>query len=170
MERKVYNCFGEDITGMPVRYKDEAFGYIGEDGTKHTHWEKPNDVRDEFGFDKRYRPIEGSEDYIIKNYIVPKGTVLARYGNERGSYTTLRGSKYETLGLPYDVRSVEYHEYVVSIDVCVDLVVDKGITAPAFDSLGQGIQFKHKNSIAVELNLGLLKEDYRWRIEHISRH
>ena len=86
-----------------------------------------------------------------------------RYGLPTGRFTTLKGTAYEKLGLPYVKETIEYHEYMVSLDLMVDCFVTKGIVAPAFYSEGGAIQFMHRQSINLECQDGLLKEVKGWR-------
>lgn len=61
---------------------------------------------------------------------------------------------YEQLALPWDIRSVQYHEYEVVADgLNVALVVTKGIVGPqpGFGSDGGAIQFLHRCSILEEI-------------------
>ena len=114
---------------------------------------------DKDGFDKEFRPIEGMEVHLIENYIIPKGSILCRYGFSGVFFTTLKSSAYETLGLPYVKETIEYHEYKVSEDVCVNCYVTKGKVAPKFTSIGGAVQFMHKQTIALECEDGFLQKD-----------
>lgn len=162
MNDKIFNCFGEDITGKHIQLLDESFGYVDERNIPHINWGTETSRCDKDGFDKEFRPVEGSETYIIEDFIIPKGTTICRYGFPGGSFTTVKGSSYESLGLPYVVNTIEYHEYIVSEDLRVDCRVVKGSVAPKFLSSGGAIQFKHKQSIFLECEDGYLKEDVKW--------
>ena len=77
--------------------------------------------------------------------------------------TTLAGTKYEYLGLPYKKDTIEYHEYEVVADgITVHCIVTKGKAAKMFNSPGGAIQFLHKRSIDEEIKTGRLKEVYTW--------
>ena len=150
--KKIFNVFGEDITGKEPKLASPSFGTVGEDGIEmpdyktHTN----SEISDENGFDKRYK----------KEYEhITKGTILCRYGSEGGNYTTVRGTPYNKLGLPWDIRTREYHEYKVISDT---LYSWKGIVAPAFASEGGGIQFFHKETIADMIDNGDIKETMDW--------
>ena len=95
--------------------------------------------------------------------MLPKGILLCRYGIDSGRFTTTKGSPYDTLGLPYDPETIEYHEYKVTEDLLVDCYVTKGIVAPKFGSLGGAVQFMHRQSIFLECEDGYLREDFLWK-------
>lgn len=162
IERKKYNYLGKDISDLPIQLIDSAFGYVDNANIPHINWAIENDICDSEGFDKRYRPIDGSDDYLITDYLIPKGTIICRYGFPGGRFSTLKGTDYETLGLPYIKESIEYHEYKVSEDLSVTCYVKKGIVGPMFSSIGGGIQFKHKQPFFLECEDGCLQEDCSW--------
>lgn len=166
-KEKIYNYLGQDLSNTKIQLSDSEYGYVDKENIPHINWGIEDNKCDKNGFDKEYRPIEGIDTYIIENYIIPKGTILCRYGFEGGIFTTLKGSAYETLGLPYIKESIEYHEYVVSEDVCVSCYVTKGKVAPKFASVGGAIQFMHKQSIALECEDGFLQEDMSWLQKNI---
>ena len=162
MDYKRYNYLGEDIANIKIELDDLEYGYVDENNIPHINWRKEDDIVDSDGFDKRHRPFDGLDTYVIENYILPKGLVICRYGFPRGYFTTIKGTSYETLGLPYKKKTIEYHEYKVTEDLQVDCYVTKGIIAPMFNSAGGGIQFKHKQTIYFECEDGLLQEDFSW--------
>lgn len=161
MEYKRYNYLGEDITSENIKIKDASYGFVDDNNIPHINWTKENDVVDSDGFDKR-KIIESLNSYVIKDYLLPKGTIICRYGFSGGLFTTEKGTSYETLGLPYIKETIEYHEYKVTEDLRVDCYVTKGIVAPMFSSDGGGIQFKHKQKIFLECEDGYLQEDLSW--------
>lgn len=162
-KNSIYNYLGEDISDMKIAVKNPSFGIVDEYGIPHINWGNENDNCDKDGFDKKARPSDETDMYIIENYIIPKGTIICRYGNSRGRFTTVKGEDYELLALPYIKETIEYHEYKVSEDLTVDCYVTKGYTAAKFDSKGGGIQFKHKQNIMLECEDGFLKEDILWK-------
>lgn len=166
-DTRVYNYKGEDISCVGLKLLCEDFGYVDGDNIPYIKWGEPNDACDANGFDKTYHPIPGTEVYVIDNYILPKGTIICRYGNPRGSFTTLKGSTYESLGLPYVKETIEYHEYEVTKDTDVDCYVTKGIAAPKFLSSGGGVQFMHRQSITLECEDGYLQEVFSWLQKNI---
>ena len=70
MIKKVYNFNGEDISDARILLLNDEYGYVDENNIPHIDWGKETDKCDRNGFDKEYRPIEGSEEYIIKDYIL----------------------------------------------------------------------------------------------------
>jgi hypothetical protein len=164
---KKYNCYGKDITGLPIELQKAEYGYIDERNLPHINWGDETDVCDRDGFDKTYRPVSNSESYVVNDYILPKGMIICRYGIPRGSFTTIKGTVYDMLGLPYKKESIEYHEYLVTEDLEVDCMVTKGKVASKFGSNGGAIQFKHKQTISNECEDGFLREVFAWKHKNI---
>lgn len=162
-----YNCEGEDLTGIRIQLLSPEYGYVDDNNIPHVIWGIETERCDKNGFDKEYRPIKESTSYLIYDYILPKGTVICRYGNSAGRFTTIKGTNYNTLGLPYVKDTIEYHEFKVTQDLSVNCYVIKGIVAPKFKSDGGGIQFMHKQIIALECDDGYLEEDYSWIQQNI---
>lgn len=158
----VYNYLGDDISKNMIAVKNPLFGTVDENGIPHINWGVEDDNCDKDGFDKKFRPVKGLNQYVIENYIIPKGTIICRYGNPGGRFTTIKGEDYELLALPYVKESIEYHEYRVSEDLTVDCYVTKGSVAAKFDSPGGGVQFKHSQNIRLECEDGMMKEDFSW--------
>lgn len=156
------NHLGEDITDKRIELADSEYGYVDNNNIPHINWGSEDEVCDADGFDKRYRPMEEEIVYVIDDYVIPQGTYICRYGSPEGRFTTYKGTPYEGLGLPYVKETIEYHEYRVSEDIRVRCYVTKGVTAPKFNSLGGAVQFKHKQSIRLECEDGLLQEDFLW--------
>ena len=91
--------------------------------------------------------------------------MLCRYGAPYSDMTALKGTAYDELSLPYDINSIEYHEYEVITDgVFVRCIVKRGIVAPMFDSPGGAVQFQHERIIQAELETGRLREDMQWLV------
>jgi hypothetical protein len=162
-----YNFWGEDITEHRLEIINNEFGYVDENNIPHINWRIEDDLCDGDGFDKTYRPIDNSDDYLVRDYIIPKGTIIGRYGTPFGRFTTIKGTDYGRLGLPYKMNTIEYHEYQVTEDLLVECVVDKGIVAPQFSSEGGAIQFKHRQMITLECEDGCLKEVCLWKHRNI---
>ena len=163
MKEKKYNLFGEDISDIKIMLSNERYGYVDEDNIPHIDWGNETEKCDKNGFDKDYRPEEGSDEYVIKDYILPKGSMICRYGFMGGLFTTTKGTEYEKLGLPYKKETIEYHEFKVTEDLSVDCYVWKGVVAPKFSSSGGAIQFMHKQPVRLECEDGYLQEDTAWR-------
>lgn len=157
-----YNYLGQELSNIRLALLNSEYGYVDEENIPHINWGSEDDICDKNGFDKTYRWSNNSDTYIIEDYIIPKGTILCRYGFPGGRFTTLKGSAYETLGLPYIKETIEYHEYKVSKDICVKCLVTKGKVAPKFSSQGGAIQFMHKQPITLECEDGYLQEDMSW--------
>lgn len=156
-----YNCNGK-VLNTPPALKSYDYGYYDSKGMIHIYWSQSNESCDESGFDKSFRPCVESDDYVIEDYIIPRGTMLCRYGSPRGVFTTLKGTDYDLLSLPYVKESIEYHEYQVSIELHVKCRVIRGRVAPMFDSTGGAEQYKHYRSIKQECEQGILKEVFLW--------
>jgi hypothetical protein len=155
----IYNVFGECIDGLEKELASKDFGKEV-DGVFGPDWTEPSDLVDNAGFDKTHTEPNG---YYIQDVELPKGTRLCRYGGANGRSTTLLGTPYEKLGLPFRKETMEYHEYVVSADgISVRCIVTRGRVAPMFDSPGGAIQFLHKREIAAELDEGCLEEVMEW--------
>lgn len=140
-----FNCYGKVISGIP-EFADITFGEYDIHGKPVVNWNHPSiSYADENGFD--IRNLEENGEYIDKEYILPKGTLLCRYGLEGGMFTTYKGTDFTLLGLPWKEETVPYYEYEVIADaVHVRLIVEKGKVAPAFNG-GGGVQFLHYHPI-----------------------
>ena len=124
-----YNYRGEILTGEP-QLKSSYFGFTDDKGRLMVKWKTEDEYCDKNGFDKSYRPDSSTTDYVIKDFIIPKGTVICRYGSPRGRFSTYKGTDYDTLSLPYIRETIDYHEYIVTTYLKVVCIVTKGITAP----------------------------------------
>ena len=147
MSEIIRNYLGEPIAEA-LQYANSAFGeYVN--GVARTNWEC-NYIADENGFDKRYTdPVSGKH---VADISLPKGIILCRYGFEQGRFSTLKGTEYELLGLPWKKESAPYFEYEVVADgIEVQLFVTRGMSAPMFDSPGGAIQFLHQHSLRDEV-------------------
>lgn len=164
MSDQTYNSNGDDISQVKIRLLKDEYGYVDENNIPHIDWGKESNKCDKDGFDKDYRPSDDSDEYIIKDYILPKGSMICRYGFMGGLFTTIKGSEYDKLGLPYVKETIEYHEFKVTEDLSVDCYVSKGMVAPKFTSQGGAIQFMHKQPIRLECEDGFLQEEITWRL------
>lgn len=142
------NCYGDVITGYPV-LRDSSCGRVDiNTGEPFPYWKEEDSDVDGDGFDKSYN--NGNYRVRIK---LDKGTLLCRYGKEYGYFTTLKGTPFEKLSLPYTKESLEYNEYEVIADgVYVECYVEKGIAAPMFSCCGGAVQYKHYCTILEEVN------------------
>ena len=154
MTQHIYNCYGECIDGQRPEFASESHGFYDDNGTAHVFWEKESEKVDDEGFDK---------NYSIEDIELPAGTKLARYGAVTGRTTTLRGTSYEALALPYSKSTVEYHEYTVIADgVHVHCFVTRGVTYGQFESKGGAIQFVHEHLIRDCIKNGEIAEETEW--------
>ena len=152
----LHNVFGEKVGEKP-EFADPNFGKVLQNGRIVPDYQI-GDYTDCDGFDTRN--IEENGKYTIP-FMLAKGNRICRYGSEAGKYTTYVGSPYEQLALPWDINTVQYHEYEVIADgLKVSLVVTKGIVGPQpkFHSRGGAIQFLHNYTIEQEV-----KERYTLR-------
>lgn len=156
----IYNCYGEDITGKKPLLADSSFGNYDEDMNPHPFWQPEDESVDSYGFDKRHVEENGS---YIQEVILPRGTMLCRYGPPQGRMTTNAGIPYELLGLPYKKETIAYHEYKVIADgVIVQCKVLRGFVYPTFGSKGNVVQYLHPVTIEEEIYLGKIEEDFIW--------
>lgn len=159
-----FNYLGNPISGKK-KLISLQYGTYDENGEPNPYWTEPNEFVDGDGFDKTYKGTHGYWDEIF----LPKSTIIARYGNIRGQLTTDVGTPYESLGLPYDPFTVEYHEYeVIADNVRVKCQVKKGKVYPMFGSNDGAIQYLHEEPIRDELAKGKIKEVFKWKEENKS--
>lgn len=153
------NYFGQIVTEYPI-FADDKYGkYI--DGVAVPNWVCNNNI-DKNGFDKNHVDPESLQ--YTAEVSLPYGTRLCRYGTEYGKFTTLHGTPYEMLGLPWKKETVPYFEYIVAADgISVKLFVTKGIVAPMFGSNGGAIQFMHQRNIMEEVDTRRLQRVESWR-------
>ena len=166
MKDRVYNYLGDDISDSRIQLLNDEYGYVDKENIPHIDWGEETEKCDKNGFDKEYRPVYGSDEYIIEDYVIPKGTIICRYGFLGGLFTTIKGAEYENLGLPYVKETIEYHEFKVTEDLSVACRVIKGLVAPKFKSKGGAIQFMHRQPVRLECEDGYLQEETSWRLQH----
>ncbi len=93
-------------------------------------------------------PNEGFTGTDTHWEIIPAGTVLSRFGFERGTYLSPKGVPYEERALaPGTLQTKPYYEY----EVTEPIWVKKGTIAPWFDQKGGGIQLKLAKGDNVEI-------------------
>ena len=164
--KHVYNYLGQCVDNVVHGLRKESYGKHDAEGNLLCDrfgnplpaWLKENSEVDGWGFAKN-----GKLTGYYQTIILPKGTMIARYGNEAGKLTAPRGTPYEMLSLPYIKETMEYHEYKVIADgVQVKCIVNKGEIYPAFEQPGGGIQFLHLHSIAEELAAHKIEEATEW--------
>lgn len=150
MVKEFFNDKGIRLVGYTgPKVKKMDFYIIAVDGTQKLNY-PPDD-----GFDKDNNEPNGSYKMKVK---LKRGVKIIRYGSEMGSFTAPKGSEYSLLALPWVQDSVEYHEYEVIADgITVVCQVWRGKVAPAFDSPGGAVQYKHEENIAAEIKHGKLR-------------
>lgn len=83
------------------------------------------------------------------------GTIIDRYGNKYGKYTSPVGVPYEQRALPYIENPNAYHKYKVVKPI--DNVTISEIAA-AFEQPGGGIQYELPSNIKQLIKDGYIKE------------
>ena len=157
----VRNCYGKRIKQIDV-IADSSFQKA--DGS--VNWGLVVNG-DEHGFDLG-RLMENGE-YVIRDFVIPKGTRIIRYGDNHGRFSAPYGTPYEKLSLPFLKETRPYHEYVVNKACKIKCVVVKGYVAKGFSSEGGVIQFFHPDGVHECLRKKILKEDYRWLIKTLLK-
>ena len=86
---------------------------------------------------------------------LPKGTVVSRYGSNRGKYTSPDGTSLGERSLDKKTRyDNELHRFKLTEEIeCIE-----GVVAPWFDQVGRGIQYKFSESIEQLIKEGVLIE------------
>lgn len=102
----MYNFYGECIDTRMPKLASPDYGTYNENGIPVPYWTPENEFIDKDGFDKTRILSNGSYKELIE---LPKGTMLCRYGYSIGKLTTLKGTDYDKLGLPYLKETVEYY-------------------------------------------------------------
>lgn len=87
--------------------------------------------------------------------VLPKGTVVSRYGSNRGKYTSPDGTSLGERSLDKKTRyDNELHRFKLTEEFeCIE-----GVVAPWFDQVGRGIQYKFSKSIEQLIKEGVLIE------------
>ena len=92
----------------------------------------------------QYRKSDGSWDWpenlgfqgASKESVLPVGTRIDRYGNDKGSFLSPEGTPYEQRALAPGSRAEDYNVY----EVKNELPIVEGEIAPAFGQPGEGTQ------------------------------
>lgn len=157
------NYKGESIKGVKRQLLKPEYGTGAVDayGCPEVAWDYfLSDRADDLGFD--IENIESNGKHII-SMVLPKGTIILRYGNEFGRFTAPGGTLYEELALPFIPETMEYNEYEVLADgLTVFCMVDKGKVAPCIDGNGGGIQYYHEVAIKHLVDRGVLRRLDVW--------
>ena len=118
------------------------------------HVKYPNDM-------KPYQNADGTWKYpdnqgflgASKDEVLPKGTVLDRFGGEKGDFLSPAGTPYEGRALPPTSKNAPYNAY----EVMRPLPVQSGPIAPAFGQPGGGTQFLAPRSVGDLVDSGYLR-------------
>ena len=108
-------------------------------------------------FNEEFCRTDMTAPYMIFDYVISKGSVICRYGNELGRFTIPIGCVYEVIGLPHEQSTMEYHEYKVLENLPVKCRIVNS-------RRGGVIQYMHNQSVQKECEQGLLVEDESWRL------
>ncbi len=159
-----YNYYGKRLSSQKKMLTNSKYTKAN---SREPDWIKFRSKNtDDDGFDITAIGINGEYRW---RYTIPKGTRICRYGSDKGRYTTLAGTAYEKLALPYIKSTVPYHEYVVVRDTVVKCNVERGLVGKNFDSDGGGVQFLHDVSIKEEIRKGSVKEVKTWLIKRMLK-
>ena len=86
--------------------------------------------------------------------VLKPGTVIDRYGNEKGRFVSPKGTSYNARSLKPGTSRLSRKTYVVNRP----LRVKAGIAAPAFNRPGGGIQYKLPRTVKELLDKEVLKK------------
>ncbi len=92
MNNHIFNSAGNDISDKKLKLTNPAYGYVDDQNIAHINQGTETEICDEDGFDKTFRSIANDSAYVISDYVIPKDTVLCRYGKSTGRFTTLKGT------------------------------------------------------------------------------
>lgn len=145
----VQNIDGKQVESTPLVFDDSFKAYrshYNETGQYGIAWDryKSSDAQENTGFDTS-KPIS--------DVVLPEGFIIARYGGDNGINATDKGTPYDRLSLPYDEKSMEYHEY----RVCSPVVCKKGTAAGNFGESGGGTQYQFERSFSDMLADGTIE-------------
>lgn len=136
---------------LPLEEFEELRYTIGKDEEKRWFSDPDSTGRES----PLYPPNEGAVGTAWAE-VLQVGTKLTRFGRATGRYTAPAGTPFVNRAMPY--TEAEYsdneHQYVV----IKPLPVKTSVTAPAFNKVGGGIQYKTEESIQYYLDEGYLKE------------
>lgn len=136
---------------LPLEEFEELRYTIGKDEEKR--WFSDPDSN---GRESPLYPLNDGAVGTAWSEVLQVGTKLTRFGRATGRYTAPAGTPFVNRAMPY--TEAEYsdneHQYVV----IKPLPVKTSVTAPAFNKVGGGIQYKTEESIQYYLDEGYLKE------------
>lgn len=85
-------------------------------------------------------------------YLMP-GELIDRFGFEGGKFFSPKGTPFEMRGLPSHTRQRSYNIY----EVKKPFEVREGLSTPAFDSIGLGIQYESPITIDILIKRGIIE-------------
>ena len=136
---------------LPLEEFEELRYTIGKDEEKR--WFSDPDST---GKESPLYPLNDGAVGTAWSEVLQVGTKLTRFGRATGRYTAPAGTPFVNRAMPY--TEAEYsdneHQYVV----IKPLPVKTSVTAPAFNKVGGGIQYKTEESIQYYLDEGYLEE------------
>lgn len=136
---------------LPLEEFEELRYTIGKDEEKRWFSDPDSTGRES----PLYPPNEGAVGTAWAE-VLQVGTKLTRFGRATGRYTAPAGTPFVNRAMPYTeaAYSDNEHQYVV----IKPLPVKTSVTAPAFNKVGGGIQYKTEESIQYYLDEGYLEE------------
>jgi SPP1 gp7 family putative phage head morphogenesis protein len=136
---------------LPLEEFEELRYTIGKDNEKRW-FSDPDSEGKEFPL----YPLNDGAVGVMWAEVLQVGAKLTRFGRATGRYTAPAGTPFVNRAMPY--TEAEYsdneHQYVV----IKPLPVKTSVTAPAFNKVGGGIQYKTEESIQYYLDEGYLEE------------
>jgi SPP1 gp7 family putative phage head morphogenesis protein len=136
---------------LPLEEFEELRYTIGKDNEKRW-FSDPDSEGKEFPL----YPLNDGAVGAVWAEVLQVGAKLTRFGRATGRYTAPAGTPFVNRAMPY--TEAEYsdneHQYVV----IKPLPVKTSVTAPAFNKVGGGIQYKTEESIQYYLDEGYLEE------------
>ncbi|CAQ85406.1 MULTISPECIES: TNT domain-containing protein [Photorhabdus] len=120
-----------------------------------TGWSQYGKYRNEKG-DWNWPPNNGAISGSVSQTTIPKGTILDRFGSEKGYFVS-------PSGVPYSERSLAPGTAAyppVKYEVIKPIPAEKGTIAPAFGEPGGGVQYKLNDTIEE-----LIKNKYIKKVE-----
>ncbi|MGL4629563.1 MAG: glycohydrolase toxin TNT-related protein, partial [Leadbetterella sp.] len=99
-----------------------------------------------------FNPINGGALGSWTSKVLPKGTIIDRYGSEFGNYFSPKGT-------PLNMRSLSYNPNgpPTTYEVIKSLPIQESVISPAFGKVGLGIQYKSSVSVSDLLRLNYIR-------------
>ncbi|WP_339367470.1 TNT domain-containing protein [Photorhabdus sp. CRCIA-P01] len=142
----------EPSTQLPNRIAEKNTLAVDEEAAG---WSQYGKYRNEKG-DWNWPPNNGAISGSVSQTTIPKGTILDRFGSEKGYFVS-------PSGVPYSERSLAPGTAAyppVKYEVIKPIPAEKGTIAPAFGEPGGGVQYKLNDTIEE-----LIKNKYIKKVE-----